>query len=52
MPAVFVADERGPLEPNVHFAFSNGSPNADTTFFLKKDVEEALITFKKNLNPS
>ena len=42
MPAVFVADERGPLEPNVHFAFSNELTNGDTTFILKKEIKMFL----------
>ena len=42
MPAVFVADERGPLEPNVHAAYSNGPPNIETTLNLSKEVKYFL----------
>ena len=42
MPAVFVADERGPLEPNVFTAFSKGRPDIDTDLFLHAEVESFL----------
>ncbi|MEX0695442.1 MAG: hypothetical protein WD075_13415 [Rhodospirillales bacterium] len=42
MPAVFVADEIGPIEPNVHMAFSRGRPNIDAELFLPFEVEEFL----------
>ena len=42
MPAVFVADERGPLEPNVFTAFSKGRPEIDTDLFLHAEVESFL----------
>lgn len=42
MPAVFVADEIGPLEPNVHMAFSRGRPEIDAELFLPFEVEEFL----------
>lgn len=38
MPAVFVADERGPLEPNVYTAFSKGRPDIDADLFLSSEV--------------
>jgi len=34
MPAVFVAEERGPIEPNVYMAFSKGRPDMDADLFL------------------
>lgn len=42
MPAVFVADERGPLEPNVYVAFSKGRPEIDADLFLPHEVESFL----------
>lgn len=42
MPAIFVADEVGPLEPTVHLAFSRGRPNVDAELFLPHEVEEFL----------
>ena len=42
MPAVFVADERGPLEPNVYTAFSKGRPDIDANLFLPAEVESFL----------
>jgi uncharacterized phage-associated protein len=42
MPAIFVADEMGPLEPNVFIAFSNGRPNVDVELFLPQEVETFL----------
>lgn len=42
MPAVFVADERGPLEPNVYMAFSKGRPEIDADLFLPHEVESFL----------
>lgn len=42
MPAVFVADEIGPLEPTIHLAFSRGRPDVDAELFLPNEVEEFL----------
>ena len=42
MPAVFVADERGPLEPNIYMAFSKGRPDLDRDYFLLPEVEKFL----------
>jgi len=42
MPAIFVADEIGPIEPNVHMAFSRGRPEIDAELFLPFEVEEFL----------
>jgi uncharacterized phage-associated protein len=42
MPAVFVADELGPVEPNVYMAFSNGRPDVDVELFLPHDVDTFL----------
>ena len=42
MPAVFVADERGPLEPNVYTAFSKGRPDIDADLFLQPEVASFL----------
>jgi len=42
MPAVFVADEMGPIEPNVYAAFSKGRPDVDVDIFLPLEVESFL----------
>ncbi len=42
MPAVFVADERGPVEPNVYVAFSKGRPDIDADMFLPVEVESFI----------
>ena len=42
MPAVFVADETGPVEPNVYLAFSKGRPDLDVDIFLPEPVETLL----------
>lgn len=42
MPAVFVADEMGPVEPNVYMAFSKGRPDADVEIFLPHEVDAFL----------
>jgi len=42
MPAVFVAEEMGPIEPNVFKAFAKGRPNIDAELFLPDDVENFL----------
>ena len=42
MPAIFVADETGPMEPNVYMAFSRGRPDIDAEIFLPYEVEEFL----------
>lgn len=38
MPAVFVADEMGPVEPNIYMAFSRGKPDVDVEIFLSQEV--------------
>lgn len=42
MPAVFVADEMGPVEPNVYLAFSKGRPDIDAEIFLPNEVQSFL----------
>jgi hypothetical protein len=42
MPAVFIADEMGPIEPNIYTAFSKGRPEVDARLFLPHDVETFL----------
>jgi len=42
MPAIFVADEMGPIEPNIYIAFSKGRPEVDARLFLPHDVETFL----------
>lgn len=44
MPAVFVADDLGPLEPTVYHAFSRGRPDVDVELFLPADVELFLTS--------
>jgi uncharacterized phage-associated protein len=42
MPAVFVADEMGPIEPNIYKAFAKGRPNIEPDLFLPDGVEHFL----------
>lgn len=42
MPAVFVADDMGPVEPNVYVAFSKGRPDIDVDMFMPDNVELIL----------
>ncbi|MFQ5765827.1 MAG: type II toxin-antitoxin system antitoxin SocA domain-containing protein, partial [Rhodospirillales bacterium] len=42
MPAMFVADEMGPIEPNIYTAFSKGRPDVDARMFLPHEVETFL----------
>ena len=42
MPAVFIADEMGPIEPNIYMAFSKGRPEVDARLFLPPHVETFL----------
>ncbi len=42
MPAVFVAEEIGPVEPNVFAALASGRPNLATELFLDPDVQAVL----------
>ncbi|MCW8915977.1 MAG: hypothetical protein OQK24_09005 [Magnetovibrio sp.] len=44
MPAVFVADEQGPIEPTVYHAFSRGRPDVDVELFLPPEVEVYLTS--------
>jgi len=44
MPAVFVASEMGPVEPNVYTAFSKGRPDMEVNLFMADGVEEFLDT--------
>lgn len=43
MPAVFVADPRGPIEPNVHAAFSRGCPDLDIERAAPNEAVETLL---------
>jgi uncharacterized phage-associated protein len=43
MPAVFVADPRGPIEPNLHAAFSRGCPDLDLDGASPNEAVETLI---------
>ena len=42
MPATFVADDLGPIEPNVFAAFSKGRPDIDVNLFIGPETEEFL----------
>ncbi len=42
MPAVFVAEEMGPIEPNIYKAFAKGRPNIEPELFMSDDVESFL----------
>lgn len=44
MPAVFVADELGPLEPNIYAGFSRGRPNIDVELFISHDIDSYLTS--------
>ena len=42
MPAIFVADEMGPIEPNVFKVFVNGRPDVESDLFLPEQAEQFL----------
>ena len=42
MPAIFIADELGPVEPNVYLAFSKGRPEFDVDLFLPFEIQSFL----------
>ena len=42
MPGMFVADEMGPIEPNIFTAYSRGRPDVDVELFLPEEVEGFL----------
>lgn len=42
MPAVFIADEMGPVEPTIYQAFVRGRPEVEVELFLPADVEMFL----------
>jgi uncharacterized phage-associated protein len=42
MPAIFIADELGPVEPNVYLAFSKGRPDIDADLFLPFEAQSFL----------
>ncbi len=42
MPAVFVAEEMGPIEPNVYMSFSRGRPDVDIDVNMPQQVEMFL----------
>jgi len=44
MPAVFVADDMGPVEPTIYQSFSRGRPDLDVELFLPPDVEMFLTS--------
>ena len=42
MPAVFVAEEAGPVEPNIFKVFAKGRPDVDANLFLPEHAEAFL----------
>jgi len=44
MPAVFVADDMGPVEPTIFQAFSRGRPDVEVEIFLAPEVELFLAS--------
>lgn len=42
MPAVFVAEEMGPVEPNVYKVFAKGRPNIESENIFSEGVEQFL----------
>ena len=42
MPAIFIADELGPIEPNIYIAFSKGRPEIDADLFLPFEAQNFL----------
>lgn len=44
MPAVFVADDMGPIEPTIYQAFTRGRPDVDVELFLPPEVEMFLTS--------
>ena len=44
MPAVFVAEEMGPVEPNIFKVFAKGRPDVDSNLFLPEHAEAFLYS--------
>ncbi len=42
MPAVFIAEEMGPIEPNIYKAFAKGRPDIEPDLFMSDDVNHFL----------
>lgn len=42
MPAVFIAGEMGPVEPNIYRAFAKGRPDIDADLFLPEEIKSFL----------
>jgi len=42
IPAIFVASEMGPIEPNIYAAMANGRPDIEVNLFMPDGVEEFL----------
>ena len=43
MPAHFVADEMGPVEPNIYKSFTKGRPSVEGELFMPPEVEDFLV---------
>lgn len=52
MPAVFIAEEMGPMEPNVYKAFAKGRPNIEADNLLPEGVEHFLLSIWSRFGPS
>ncbi len=44
MPAFFVADEMGPIEPNIYKAYAKAIPNIEPDLFLPDEVESFITS--------
>ena len=42
MPAIFVADDMGPIEPNIFKVFAQGRPDVESDLFLPEQAEQFL----------
>jgi len=47
MPATFIADERGPMEPNIFIAFSKGRPDFDLNILFTDQIKRFLDSIWK-----
>ena len=52
MPAVFIAEEGGPVEPNMYKAFSKGRPDVDAELFLPQDEFETNAEYSQRMASS
>lgn len=50
-PGVFVAEEMGPVEPNVYAAFAKGRPDIEVDLFLSAETEEFMAGVWRRFGP-